>query len=421
MRLIDLSINISSGITPLRSNSEFWSNGTIPWLKTEQLGEKYIFDTSEYISQKALEETNIKIFPKNTLSIAMYGEGKTRGNVSILKRAMTTNQACCNIELNTEKADPEYVYYFLKTQYENLRSLSSGIRKNLNSNDIKNFQIRLPDLPTQQSIASVLSALDQKIAINNQINAQLEQMAKTLYDYWFVQFDFPDENGKPYQSSGGEMVYNDTLKRHIPKGWEVGRIKDYCISTGGFAFKSTEWTNYGNPVIKIKNIKEDRTLDILDIDFIDLSNRKIDEKFKGVAGNIVIAMTGATIGKFAIVPKSDVDLYINQRVGYFNLGNEPLNRLPFLINSLNMDYFRDAIYALSTGAAQPNISNEQINNINLLLPNEILIQKFNQNLKSNYSLILNNQYENHQLTQLRDFLLPMLMNGQVSVLDVQAA
>ena len=153
----------------------------------------------------------------------------------------------------------------------------------------------------------------------------------------------------------------------------------------------------------------------MDIDFIDLSNRKIDEKFKGVAGNIVIAMTGATIGKFAIVPKSDVDLYINQRVGYFNLGNEPLNRLPFLINSLNMDYFRDAIYALSTGAAQPNISNEQINNINLLLPNEILIQKFNQNLKSNFSLILNNQYENQQLTQLRDFLLPMLMNGQITI------
>ena len=280
---------------------------------------------------------------------------------------------------------------------------------------IMEFKIPKFDLPTQQAIASVLSALDQKIAINNQINAQLEQMAKTLYDYWFVQFDFPDENGKPYQSSGGEMVYNDTLKRTIPKGWEVGQIKDYCISTGGFAFKSTEWTNYGNPVIKIKNIKEDRTLDILDIDFIDLSNRKIDEKFKGVAGNIVIAMTGATIGKFAIVPKSDVDLYINQRVGYFNLGNEPLNRLPFLINSLNMDYFRDAIYALSTGAAQPNISNEQINNINLLLPNEILIQKFNQNLKSNYSLILNNQYENQKLTQLRDFLLPMLMNGQVAV------
>ena len=285
----------------------------------------------------------------------------------------------------------------------------------LSVNTLSKIELQLPDKKTQDNVFALLSTLDQKIAINHQINTQLEQMAKTLYDYWFVQFDFPDENGKPYQSSGGEMVYNNTLKRHIPKGWEVGRIKDYCISTGGFAFKSTEWTNYGNPVIKIKNIKEDRTLDTLDIDFIDLSNRKIDEKFKGVAGNIVIAMTGATIGKFATVPKSDVDLYINQRVGYFNLGNEPLNRLPFLINSLNMDYFRDAIYALSTGAAQPNISNEQINNINLLLPNEILIQKFNQNLKSHYSLILNNQYENHQLTQLRDFLLPMLMNGQAGV------
>ena len=282
---------------------------------------------------------------------------------------------------------------------------------------IMEFKIPKFNLPTQKSIANILSTLDQKITINNQINAQLEQMAKTLYDYWFVQFDFPDENGKPYKSSGGEMVYNETLKREIPKGWEVGKIKDYCISTGGFAFKSTEWTSYGNPVIKIKNIKEDQTLDIIDMDYIDLSNRKIDEKFKGTSGNIVIAMTGATIGKFAIIPKSDVDLYINQRVGYFNLGNNPINRLPFLINSLNMDYFREAIFSLSNGAAQPNISNEQINNINLLLPHEILIQEFNQKLKSNYSLILNNQYENQQLTQLRDFLLPMLMNGQVGVGD----
>ena len=140
---------------------------------------------------------------------------------------------------------------------------------------IMEFKIPKFNLSTQKSIAAVLSILDQKIAINNQINAQLEQMAKTLYDYWFVQFDFPDENGKPYKSSGGEMVYNETLKREIPKGWEVGKIKDYCISTGGFAFKSTEWTSYGNPVIKIKNIKEDQTLDIIDMDYIDLSNRKI--------------------------------------------------------------------------------------------------------------------------------------------------
>ena len=218
--LSDISKNISSGLTPLRSNAEFWDNGTIPWLKTEQLGEKYIYETNEHISNAALEKTSIKIVPENALSIAMYGEGKTRGNISILKKAMATNQACCNVVIDPNKADYEYVYYFLKTQYDELRNLSSGVRKNLNSNDIKTYPIRLPDnIDTQKSISRVLKAFDDKIELNNRINTELEAMAKTLYDYWFVQFDFPDANGKPYKTSGGKMVYNSTLKREIPKGW----------------------------------------------------------------------------------------------------------------------------------------------------------------------------------------------------------
>jgi type I restriction enzyme, S subunit len=223
--LAKLSKEISSGLTPLRSNPEFWNDGVIPWVKTEQLGVKNIYYSNEKVSLKAFEQTGLKRYPINTLSIAMYGEGKTRGSVSIFKSEMTTNQACCNVVIDEEKAYYEYVYYFLTTQYKQLRSLSSGIRKNLNSNDIKNFEIRLPkNINTQKSIAKVLSDLDAKIELNNRINRELEAMAKTLYDYWFVQFDFPNEQGKPYKSSGGKMVYNAELKREIPEGWEVKKL-----------------------------------------------------------------------------------------------------------------------------------------------------------------------------------------------------
>jgi type I restriction enzyme S subunit len=229
-----LAKRVSSGLTPLRSNPDFWLAGTIPWLKTEQLGEKFIYSTTEKISEVALRKTSIKVYPPNTLSIAMYGEGKTRGNVSIIKSEMATNQACCNIELDPELADFEYVYYFLKTQYAELRNLSSGVRKNLNSEDIKNFVIRLPvELKDQNKIAAVLSALDAKIDCNNRINAELEAMAETLYDYWFVQFDFPDANGKPYKTSGGKMVYNPTLKRKIPEGWGNGALENLGRIVGG--------------------------------------------------------------------------------------------------------------------------------------------------------------------------------------------
>ena len=244
------------------------------------------------------------------------------------------------------------------------------------------------------------------------LNDNLAELAKTIYDYWFVQFDFPDENGKPYKTSGGKMVYNEVLKREIPEGWEVKRIGDYCKSSGGYAFKSSEWKKSGNPIIKIKNIQEDNSLNIGDIDFVDMS-KTIDKKFKANAGDIVIAMTGATIGKFAIVPKTDNDFYVNQRVGVFKL-NE-LKKLPFLINTLNQDYFRKNIIEISCGAAQPNISNEQINNIELILPINNIVEKFNNRMTICYEKIIQNRYKVYHLQSLRDWLLPMLMNGQISV------
>ncbi|WGE71397.1 restriction endonuclease subunit S [Actinobacillus equuli subsp. haemolyticus] len=309
--------------------------------------------------------------------------------------------------------DVEYIYYLL--HYLDLGNQKSGSGvPTMNRNHLHPLKIKAyTDLETQQKIAQVLSTLDRKIALNQQINAELEKMAKTLYDYWFVQFDFPDENGNPYKSSGGEMVYHPELKREVPKGWGRKTIGDYCKSTGGYAFKSSEWVESGNPVIKIKNIQEDGSLNISDIDFVDLSNKTIDEKFKGNVGDIVIAMTGATIGKFAIIPKTDSDLYVNQRVGVFKLS--AVEKLPFLINTLSQDYFRKSIIELSGGAAQPNISNEQINNIELIYPVENIIANFNEKLTASYKQIIQKRYETQKLTQLRDFLLPMLMNGQVEV------
>jgi type I restriction-modification system specificity subunit len=393
-RLIDISRNISSGITPLRSNDEFWANGTIPWLKTEQLGEKYIFDTNEHITEKALQEANVKIFPENTLSIAMYGEGKTRGNVSILKRPMATNQACCNIELDAEKVSSEYVYYFLKTQYENLRGLSSGIRKNLNTNDIKNFVVRLPEnLKTQQSIAAVLSALDKKIALNKQINARLEEMAKTLYDYWFVQFDFPDANGKPYKSSGGEMVFDETLKREIPKGWEVKNLGDWAEIRKGTLI--TEKTANTNGDIKVISAGVDFSY------YHDVANRP--------KNTITISASGANAGfvNFWREPIFACDCT--------TITNRVIGSTLYILNFLKI--VQDFIYQQARGSAQPHVYPKDIEGLKIIVPPDLLLKRFSEFVENWNLKIANNEKQNHQLTQLRDFLLPMLMNGQVSVAE----
>src|SRR5690554_1586408 len=161
----------------------------------------------------------------------------------------------------TEYTTPEFIYYFARSPLFRERAIScmegtSG-RKRVNENSLKNLDFIFPDLPTQKSIAKVLSDLDAKIELNNKINRELESMAKTLYDYWFVQFDFPDANGRPYKSSGGKMVYNAELKREIPEGWEVKTLLDIATYTNGLACKKFRPTNEDFlPVIKIREMRD---------------------------------------------------------------------------------------------------------------------------------------------------------------------
>tara|TARA_R110000823_G_scaffold307106_1_gene429686 strand:+ start:871 stop:2244 length:1374 start_codon:yes stop_codon:yes gene_type:complete len=358
---------------------------------------------------------------------------RSNGNKNLVGRSLYIDRDvkavysgfCIRARLTSSIVDTLYCAYYTRSdRFRSSISSSGGTNiQNLNQGILSDVKIPLFSVKTQKQIAKVLSDLDAKIEVNNKINAELEAMAKLIYDYWFVQFDFPfdfaqgkpDPKGKPYKSSGGKMVYNKELKREIPEGWEVKTIGDYCKSTGGYAFKSSWWSTEGSAVVKIKDIQEDYTIDLTDISHADLTGKDIDAKFISKPGDVLIAMTGATVGKYAIVPVSKRPLYVNQRVGYFDLGNNPTSRLPFLINSLNQKYFREVVFTLASGAAQPNISNEQINNIKLVLPNDHLIEIYNYKMKSFYDKILNNQNENQKLSYLRDWLLPMLMNGQVTV------
>lgn len=396
--LSKLSKKITSGLTPLRSNPEFWTNGTIPWLKTEQLGEKYIYDTNEKITQNALDKTSIKICPPNTLTVAMYGEGRTRGNLSIIKNEMATNQACCNIELDNKVADHEYVYYFLKTQYEELRNLSSGVRKNLNSNDIKNFNIRLPEnLKDQQKIASVLSSLDAKIELNNRINSELEVMAKTLYDYWFLQFDFPDKSGKPYKSTGGKMVYNEELKREIPESWITCKLEDVIEIHDSKRIPLSKQTRERRqgiyPYYGATSV----------MDFID------DYIFDGIL--VLLAEDGSVMDKNG----NPVLQYIWGKSWVNNHAHVLEAKNGFTNEYLHMMLKNIPVIHIMSGSIQKKINQENLRNTKIMHPGSLLLNSFQKFIKPIYEehIILTTQTQ--QLTQLRDWLLPMLMNGQVRV------
>lgn len=313
-----------------------------------------------------------------------------------------------------EDVDLEYFYYCLTNQpfldiLQRRAENRIGSFPQITFDLLSEYAFPIPPISEQKRISSVISTLDKKIALNRTINQNLEAMAKQLYDYWFVQFDFPNEAGKPYKSNGGEMVWNEELKREIPQGWSSMSIGDYAPCKSGYAFKSKDFGSKGLPVIKIGNIQENYTLNMTDSQCIDLFNNTL---FLAKRYDLVIAMTGATIGKFAI---SQRNYWVNQRVGRFDLGDRPLLRLGFLFNSLKQEYFREQVFQIACGCAQPNISAEQIDSISVLNPNDIILNQFNKLCEPLLELQSENYLELEELTKQRNELLPLLMNGQVSV------
>lgn len=383
-KLGEIAKEISSGATPARNNPLYWENGNIAWLKTEQIGEYKIRDTNEHITQLALDETGLKLYPKNTISIAMYGEGKTRGNVSITDCELTTNQACCNI-VSSDIVEPFYLYYVLKTQYQNFRKLSSGIRNNLNTNIIKKYEVYLPLKEKQIKIANFLQAIDNKIAVNNEINKLLEQSARAIYEYYFVQFDFPNTNGKPYKSSGGEMIFNPTLNHHIPKTFEVKVMKDFLsVVTGkedaNFATKNGQYAFFtcGDEILRCdKSVFKGKAILIA-------GNGNFNVKYFDGEFN-------AYQRTYVLIPKNE--LYAG--ILYFSA----LNRIDIFTKGSN-------------GSIVKFITKGDIENIPVILPNDTQILSVFNTILDKQNLI---RIENQKLKALRDFLLPLLLNAQVKI------
>lgn len=303
-------------------------------------------------------------------------------------------------------ADSNFLFYWFKS--EEAKNKVEGIiicsvQKALTIDAMKNIKINLPPLAEQKRIASILSALDDKIELNNKTNKILEEMAQTIFKEWFINFNFPNEDGKPYKKNGGEMIDSELGK--IPKGWKVGTIGDYAKLKSGFAFKNSWWQNDGIPVIKIQNISSGN-LNLEQCSFVSEDKYNIAENFRVNGGDLLITLTGS-LGKFTIVPKLDKDALVNQRVGKFFLGEEPVKKLPFLYGILNE--LKDLIVSLANGSVQQNISPNDVENVKIIFPNDKILNKYNNLMQDIFYKIIFNQKENKKLSNIRDSLLPKLM------------
>ena len=298
--------------------------------------------------------------------------------------------------------NPKYLYYLLKNLHlDNTFEKGSSVIPSLDRNLVHSLVVPFhKDINDQRKIVTVLSAIDRKIELNRQINDNLEAMAKQLYDYWFVQFDFPNEEGKPYKSSGGAMVWNEKLKREIPQGWKVANVFDELSVQYGFPFSTELFTEEPTniPVVRIR--------DILENNVSAYSEEEVDEKYKLQKQDLLVGMDG----NFHMNYWNDNVSYLNQR--NVRLRAKSKSAVSIMQAKYDIAPYIKAKELRAKGSTVGHLSDKDLKELFVLVsPNVDFRNKFNSILAE----IIENRCEMIELTKQRDELLPILMNGQASV------
>ena len=395
VRLGDVCTRVCSGGTPKSTNLSYYG-GEIPWLNTKEIDFNRIYSTEKTITDSGLNNSSAKWIAPNTVTVAMYGA--TAGKSCIVKVPMTTNQACCNLTINDEVADYEFVYYTLKNDYTTLASLANGgAQQNLNAQIIKDYVLKMPSLADQRRIASILSSLDRKIELNNKINADLEEMAQAIFKNWFVDFE-PFKDGKFVDSELGM----------IPEGWKVGTLGDFCkCLLGGTPSRSKE--EYWNGDVNWINSGEINKFRILE------ASEKITELGLSKSATkllpkktTVLAITGATLGQVSLL---EIDTCANQSViGVLENAEVPYEYIyPFIKDRIEM------LIQHQTGGAQQHINKDNVESLIFLLPAKNVLENYISLVGPMYKRIESQCFENLYLSSLRDTLLPRLMSGELEV------
>lgn len=371
-------------------------------------------DKPKNFSENKTDENKVPIYANAVKDNGLYGftdcpkilksavtvsaRGSNVGFVAIRKEPFYPIVRLLTLIPIANKLDVDFLYYNLK---QNRHSGTGSGQPQITVPNISNRSITIPSILVQKQIAKVLSDLDAKIKVNNKINQELEAMAKTLYDYWFVQFDFPDANGKPYKSSGGKMVFNEALKREIPEGWDDGVLSDIANITMGQSPSGSSYNEDGIGTVFYQ-------------------------------GSTDFGSRFPTVRKYTTEPsrmaeENDILLSVRAPVGTLNQAMESCcigrglaalrekeGSISFLWSQ--MEYFKQIFDRRnSSGTTFGSITKDDLFNLKLCIPNREVLEKFKKIADPFHAKIIVNSKENQKLSELRDWLLPMLMNGQVRV------
>ncbi|CYY64305.1 restriction endonuclease subunit S [Streptococcus suis] len=391
-----------------RNDKKLFTNGTYPLIQTGDIKNSnlYVTKNSDYYNEFGLSQS--KLWKQGTLCITIAAN---IAETAILSYPMCFPDSVVGFNAHKNESSELFVYYVFELIKKEIQKTSSGsIQDNINIDYLTKLKLKVPNKDYQDRIVNLLSTIDKKILINNQINEELEAMAKTLYDYWFVQFDFPDENGKPYKSSGGKMVYNDQLKREIPEGWGVKQLGEICEFRNGINYEKSETGDTLSKIVNVRNISNSSTfVTTHDLDSITLDRTRI-ESYLVTDRTILITRSGIP-GATRIVS----DIPVNTIYSGFIIGATVANLNLFYYVFYHLKNIEMLMSNQSAGTIMKNISQTTLSEIRIVIPNKEIQKVFSNEVRSLLDVIENNLKQNQELTQLRDWLLPMLMNGQVKV------
>ena len=391
------------------------------------------FDTIEYLDTSSITENTIDSFQNFSREDAPSRAQRKVHNETIIFSTVRPNQNHFGLIQNPKtnlivssgfttldvkdkiEFDAKYLYYnltqpsvvnFLQTLAQN----SVSAYPSINPDDIGNLYLRFPEVSTQKKIASVLSNIDRKISVNREINRNLEELAKQIYDYWFVQFDFPNEEGKPYKSSGGKMVWNEILNRKIPDGWEVKKLGEVCNFRNGINYDKKVIGNKSYKIVNVRNISASSLfLNQNEFDIISLKSNQADNYLVS-ENSILIARSGCP-GATRIIMNVDTNvIFCGFIICMENFHSDYKLYFAYCLKALE-----NTSATTTGGSILQNVSQDTLKRISVIIPPNDIITAYNEKTLAIFKSQLSIQKEIEELSKLRNSLLPLLMNGQVTL------
>ena len=390
-----------------RNDERLFVDGKYPFIQTGDIKDAnlYIKNHTQEYGEFGLKQS--KLWNKGTLCITIAA--------NIAETAILSYPACfpdsvVGFNAYESKSSEIFMYYVFEYIKASIQNAASGsIQDNINIDYLMTLKFRIPEKKYQDMIVALLGAIDKKIISNNDINDNLYEQMMLVFNYWFIQFNFPDKNKKPYKSNGGKMTFNENIGQFIPDDWIIKPINQLVDLVSGFSFSSTYYEKDGKyPLITIKNV-QDNGINLNVDNYLNFIPENMPDYCLLKQLDILMSLTG-NVGRVGLMYIDNC--FLNQRVALINPLNKNLK--PYIFNLFKSNFLKKRMETIANGSSQKNLSPVEVGCFEIPFNQEIQ-EIFSNKFSNHIATITRNLNENHKLIKLRDWLLPMLMNGQATI------